>query len=179
MTKFENAVEVVLQHEGGFVDDPADPGGATNWGISFRFLKDTLHRDATVAMVRDMFRAEAIAIYLTYFWRPNGYQDIADQTVATKVFDMAVNMGPEQAHKILQRGLIALGANVADDGILGPKTMAATNQADPVQLIGKIVGLQADFYTDLVARKPALRKFLHNWLHRASWPLGHPEKALI
>jgi lysozyme family protein len=173
VARFEPAVEVTLRREGQFVDDPDDPGGATNWGISLRFLRDTLHRKTVTAEdVRKLTKTEAVAIYRLHWWERYGYGDFISQHVATKVFDTAVNIGPLEAHKLLQRSLNAISGGLVVDGIIGPRTRTAANLAEPERLLAKYCALQSDYYCGLAAAKPVLRKFLRGWLHRAAWPLG-------
>ena len=93
--KFVQAVEAVLNHEGGYVNDPDDPGGETKWGIS--------RRSYPSLDITNLTREDAIAIYYRDWWRRYKYDLIEDAAVAAKVLDLSVNMGPSQAHKILQR----------------------------------------------------------------------------
>ena len=168
---FDTAVDVVLRHEGGWVNDPADPGGATNYGISLRWLK-TITPDADESTIRNMHVEYARDLYRRYWWEPNNYSAIVDQNTATKIFDMAVNMGAAQAHRLTQRALLACGHHVAVDGFLGPQSMSAINQCATTQLLGKLVAVQSDFYRLIAAQHPSQEKFLPGWLHRAAWPLG-------
>ena len=112
---FESEIPTNLRHEGGFNNDPADAGGATNFGVSLRWLKaqglleDLEQQDRTqdeIAVVREMTQEQASALYKSYFWNPNNYDAIDSQLVATKIFDCAVNMGAPRAHRIVQ---VALG----------------------------------------------------------------------
>lgn len=176
MADFATAVEVVLRHEGGWVNDPADPGGATNYGISLRWLRSVIP-DADEATIRHMTREYAMDLYRRHWWEPNNYGAIVDQNTAAKVFDMAVNMGAKQAHKLVQRACNACGYSLIVDGSLGPKSFMAINTAPSIPLLGKIVSEQSDFYRDLATRKPEMAKFLPGWLHRAAWPLGSNREA--
>ena len=133
---FMQAVETVLAHEGGFADDPADPGGATNWGVSLRFLlaQGALDGpaeydfdgdgDVDAEDVRAMTRADAIEIYRRHFWDKYDYGRLPSG-IGAKVFDLAITMGGAQAHRLLQRACRACGEHVDADGILGPVTRAA------------------------------------------------------
>lgn len=164
MSHFAHAISVVLRHEGGYVDDHADPGGATNYGLSSRFLK-SLGLDVDV---RSLSQADAISIYKQHIWDKNNYDLISDREVATKIFDLAVNMGPRQAHTLLQRALRACGErDIIEDGILGPRTLTATNRASPQALLAALRSEAAGFYRLLAAQKPMLQKFLGGWLKRA------------
>src|SRR5690606_39725856 len=87
--RFLRAVEVVLEHEGGYVNDPRDPGGETNWGISKRAYPDL--------DIANLTRTDAIAIYYRDWWQRYEYDRLKDDAVVTKLLDMAVNMGPATA----------------------------------------------------------------------------------
>jgi lysozyme family protein len=158
---FRAAVERTLQFEGSYVDDPADPGGATKYGISKRFLDgigDNRHP-------RDLTIEDARQLYLKHFWEANGYDKIADPILAGKVFDLAVNMGPRQAHILLQRALRASSRPVAEDGKLGPLTLAAVNAAQPMCLLAALRSEAAGFYRTLAATK-GMDRFLRGWVGR-------------
>jgi lysozyme family protein len=172
MADFAKAISVVLAHEGGFVDDKDDPGGATNYGISARYWREEHGEKLTPDQMRALTREQAIAEYQHAWWDRYGFGGIRDQALATKILDMAVNMGAEQATLILQRSLNELGNHVTVDGTFGPRTLHATNISDSTRLVGKLVVHQSDFYRGLARSKPAMAKFLVGWLQRAAWPLG-------
>lgn len=172
MAEFAPAVSIVLAHEGGYANDPDDPGGATKYGISRRFMCAEFSGDYEDEDIEALSQAQATAIYKQCWWDRYGYGAITDQRVATKVFDMAVNLGPTQAHKLLQRGLRAIGYSLDDDGIFGVNTLAAVNASSPELLINKLVGQQSDFYRTLARQKSPAAKFLVGWLKRAAWPLS-------
>jgi len=158
MADFDKALAYVLRHEGGWSDHPLDPGGATNYGITLKTAQR--HGINSKAELKAMSQAKAAEIYRADYWRFDG---INDDRVATKVFDMAVNMGVATAVMILQK---AVGA-VADGGI-GPKTLAAVNAADPAAVLtGLCTGSKAH-YLDITERKPSQLTFLKGWLKRAA-----------
>jgi lysozyme family protein len=154
MADFEQAIRVVLAHEGAFSADPADPGGATNWGISSRAYPGL--------DVRALTRDDAKALYRRDYWTPHGYGTIADQALATKVFDLAVNMGPRQANRVLQRAANRLGAQLEDDGVIGPHTLAAVHACDAAVLLDLVKVQAAQYYLSL--NQP---RFERGWLRRA------------
>lgn len=179
---FQHALDVVLAHEGGFVNDPVDPGGATNWGISLRWLARAgeldlngdgladgdldLDGDVDVDDIRAMTRDDAAFFYRAHWWDRHDYGAL-HLTVATKVFDLAVNMGSPQAHKLLQRACRACGKEIADDGIIGPVTRATVAGIPPEMLIPPLREAAAGFYRQLIALRPQLAKYERGWLKRA------------
>jgi len=178
---FESALRTVLAHEGGYTNDANDPGGPTNFGVSLRFALTVgdadgdgrpdldLDRDGDVDAddIRRMTREEAARVYRSQWWDRYGYGRLT-LPIATKVFDLAVNAGSVQAHKILQRAVRAVGGPIlVDDGVLGPKTLAAVGDAPANYVLVAARSEAAGFYRGLVQVKPSLSKFLVGWLNRA------------
>jgi lysozyme family protein len=181
MSSFDLAIPIILKHEGGYVNHPKDPGGATNFGISLRFLEKVgdldndgwldgdLDHDGDVDIddIRAMTETQAKSFYFDHFWDNNQYHLISSQSLATKVFDMTVNMGSRQSHKLLQRTLRAFGRPLNDDGIIGKKSLFAINQTDPYCLLAAYKCQCEGFYRLLVAEKPQTRSdFIDGWLNR-------------
>jgi len=170
MSLFELAIPTVLRHEGGLVDNPNDPGGITNHGVSLRWLKsqglagDIDHDgDVDADDIKKMTTAEATQFYKDMWWTPGHYGLIVAQLPATKLFDTAVNMGTPRAVKFAQE---IVGINPTT-GNLGPRTLAGINAMPSVQFIQAYQNKQADFYRSLVASNPARQQFLNGWLNRA------------
>lgn len=168
MSAFELAISVVLDHEGGFADDPDDPGGATKFGISLRFYK-TIKPNATIDDIRNLTIEDAIAIYKKYWWDNYQYSLIIAQSIATKVFDLAVNEGASQAHKLLQRACWSVNGYlcISSDGILGENTLAVVNESYSPALLTALRSEAAGFYRGLIASNPRNAKYKNNWLKRA------------
>jgi len=173
------AVNFVLDHEGGYRFNPFDKGGATNFGISLRFLQKAklkciaLPSIVDVAFIKSLSREMAIAIYREAWWDQFRYGEINNVAIAAKIFDMSVNMGPSQAHKLCQRAINSLIANpIPDDGILGKKTLASLNYLIEIvaelPLIKAIKILCADFYMRLVKKDSTQQSELKGWLVRAN-----------
>jgi lysozyme family protein len=132
MTDFARALPLVLKHEGGYVDHPRDPGGATNLGVTIGTLSGWLGRPATKAEVRALTVDAVAPIYRKNYWDAVRGDDLPSG-VNYCVFDFGVNSGPRRAIMALQRAL-----NVADDGIIGPVTLAAARTAGPERLVSRI-----------------------------------------
>jgi len=150
MASFELAIPTVLENEGGYVNNPNDPGGETRFGIS--------KRSYPRLDIKNLTRDEAIEIYRTDFWKFDG---VNDQCLATKIFDSYVNMG-HTAIKLLQRLL-----GQAQDGAWGPNTQAAVNSRIPELLLQNYRDALVQHYQDIVDANPAEHVFLVGWLIRA------------
>lgn len=122
MSNFIKAVDVVLHHEGGYVNHPNDPGGETIYGISRRSHPDVWRNGRPTI-------EDAKRIYHRDYWLPIK-ADALPLPIALMVFDAAVNAGNRQAARFLQRAL-----RIHDDGIIGPTTLAAANRADTRTLV--------------------------------------------
>lgn len=176
---FEDAIKITLKHEGGFVNDPDDPGGATNFGISLRFVKGELEGtkigniefdldgDSKVEAddIKNMTRNMAVAVYFKAFWDKR-YEQLS-APLAEKYFDLSVNMGKRQATRLVQRACIAVGSPVDVDGGLGPQTMTALKAADQTCVLAALRSEAAGFYRVLIAQKPVNKKYEKGWLKRA------------
>lgn len=136
---FEQAFERLLGHEGGFVDHPEDPGGATRWGITQRIAR----KHGYTGNMRNFPVEEARRIARAEYWDKVRADDVPD-ALRFDLFDGAYNSGPPQAIKWLQR---AAGAD--DDGIIGPKTLTAVRAANPHLLAKRYNGHRLQFMTDL------------------------------
>jgi lysozyme family protein len=176
MAEFDLSIDFVLAHEGGYVDHPSDPGGATKYGISLRWLRSQKvdidgDGDIDECDIAKLTRAEARELYRERIWNRARLGEIDSQVIATKVFDMVVNFGPRSGTKRLQQALNAIKASekrLRVDGRIGPKTLAATNAADPTELLNAIRAAQADHYRYLAEKNPTFEVFLAGWLNRAA-----------
>lgn len=163
--RFSYAVNVVLEHEGTFSDDKADKGGATMYGISQRFLDD----NKLSYHVKEITEGLAISIYKKYFWDRYHYIDFNSLAVATKVFDCAVNMGPKEAHLILQKAINNVSnEKILVDGFLGYNTFRRANACKDNLLLDNIRFEARRFYLNLINENPGYMEFRNGWLNRAS-----------
>lgn len=163
MAEFAAALSYVLKHEGGWSNDPDDPGGATMQGITLATARQ--HGILTPEDLRNITFEQLSAIYRIEYWR---FSWITSQRVATKLLDMAVNLGPRTATKLLQGILNALGASLAEDGLWGPLTQEATNAVPEDRMLRLLVMACESRYREIVARRPQSAKFLDGWLKRAA-----------
>lgn len=167
MTPFDRALRFTLSWEGSYSFDPDDPGGATNHGVSLRFLENKpldladIDGDGVITWrdVLAMPKERAEEIYRKYFWNYLTLGSILDR-VALVTFDTAVNCGCGRAARWLQA---AVGAD--QDGAIGPKTIAAVNAA-PDDAIAGVIRARIEHYEVLVAKRAKLRKFMRGWLNR-------------
>ena len=121
---FDRCLAEVLRHEGGLVDDPKDPGGLTNFGVS--------QRSYPQENIRGMTKERAAAIYRKDYWARVRGDDLPDG-IDLATFDAAVNSGPKMAVKWLQRALL-----VKPDGEIGPTTVEAARRSDPATTIRRM-----------------------------------------
>ena len=170
--KAAGAIDWVMSHEGGWSDNPADPGGATNYGISLRWLKAAgwdvdQDGDIDAADIAALTPDGARRIYHAEFWERLNLERVTSGLVARKVLDLFVNMGDRQAVLIIQRAAKAVGAPLDEDGIWGPLTLGSLNSYPSSELLAAIRSEAAGFYRLLAAIRPALAVFLRGWLTRA------------
>jgi len=173
MSHFDTAIKKVLKHEGGYIDHKNDGGMATKYGISLRFIRQSntdldLDGDGDIDAddIKKLTVEKAEEIYREKFWNPYNYDIITDPDVATKIFDITVNAGPRQSHKLVQRACNTRHKDLDVDGLLGTQSLRAINQIGK-DLLPEICKVQADFYKSLVEKKPELKVFLKGWLRRA------------
>lgn len=166
-------LDFIIQAEGGFVNDPKDPGGATKYGISLRFLKTVdpaladLDQDGDVD-VDDIFAlndSQARTFYMKYFYQPLKIENYPAPLGAV-ILDTAVNMGKARAVKMLQRGVNVYGGQLVADGMAGPKTVAAAGRVDLVALVQSYLLIRVFKYAQLCRKYPNLRKFFFGWCNR-------------
>ncbi len=160
---FARAIVRVLGDEGGYVDNPADPGGETKFGITKRQYPDL--------EIATLTQADAVAIYYRDWWQRYRYSELPGP-IGAKLFDLAVNIGPDHAVKCLQRALRACGRRVAEDGALGRETNTAVGAANQLAMLAALRAEAAGYYRALAAlergRRPGGdRVFLEGWLNRA------------
>ena len=141
--KFEKCLKFTLQFEGGFVNNPKDPGGPTNLGVTQATLSNFIGRQATIAEVKALTAATVAPIYKLKFWDHVGGDNLPEG-IDLAVFDFGVHSGPSRGVMGLQRAL-----NLADDGKPGPVTFAAAGKADAKATVNAICDGRMDFLKKL------------------------------
>lgn len=136
---FDACLALILQEEGGFVDDPRDPGGATNQGITLNTFSAWSMRSATVAELQGIDPQAVRSIYAEQFWRPC-HADECPAGVDLMAFNAAVMSGPARAMRWLQQAV-----GVSADGAFGPITQAAVTAQAAARTITLFKALQATF----------------------------------
>ncbi len=154
-TTFEEIIEQVLEHEGGYVNDPKDLGGETNFGITKRFYPDV--------DIKNLTKEQAKEIYKRDYWDKNRIESLPRELWHI-FFDMCVNMGRGTAVKILQRAANSRGRNIKVDGGLGPATIGALKGVE----VERVRAYRVKYYSDLVTKKPEQDKFYFGWFRRAT-----------
>lgn len=154
---FENCIDKVLEHEGGYVNDPNDLGGETNFGISKKAYPDL--------DIKNLTRDEAKEIYRKDYW--DRYKiELMPEALRYIYFDMVLNMGYGNAAKVMQRA--ANGKNPEElriqvDGAVGPATRDALAKVE----LERVRCYRVKHYMDIIDRKPEQEKFLFGWFRRA------------
>lgn len=145
---FDIAVEIILKHEGGYVNHPNDPGGETNYGISKRAYPDL--------DIANLTKEDATAIYKRDYWDRISGDDLPF-AVGIVVVDYAVNSGVSRASKALQ---LAVGAT--SDGVIGPMTIEAVRAHSEQDIVKKVTHLRQQFVRGLLTYET----FKNGWERR-------------
>ena len=146
VNNFEACHAVTAKYEGGFVNHPSDPGGATNWGITRAVLADWRGRPVSVADVKAMPYAEALLIFRKRFWNTVGAENMP-KGVDLACYDWGVNSGPARGRK----------AYADTAGILSPPAR-----------VKQIMALRRGFYAAIIAKNGKLAAFRKGWANRAA-----------
>jgi lysozyme family protein len=157
MTKnFRDCLELVLKHEGGFVNHPKDPGGRTNLGVTQRVWEEWIGHPATEKDMRELTPAIVAPMYEMRYWRTS-YCEKLPRGLDLLVFSMSVNAGAGRSVKLLQDAI-----GVVADGVIGPNTMAKINEANVETLIDKFSEARTAYYRGL----KLFPVFGRGWLNR-------------
>ncbi len=170
----------IVGREGGYVNDPDDPGGATNYGVTIHTMRRLgldLDGDGQVTAkdVKRLDPAQAVEIFLEHYFKKPGISGLP-KSVQASVFDMYVNAG-SNAVKILQRMVSEMGFDCTADGVIGPRTRAAVQQAfeaAPDHIVNAYAIERRNYYFSIADKRPASRKYARTrrggkggWIKRA------------
>jgi lysozyme family protein len=159
ISNWQKSFELMLKSEGGYVNNPADPGGMTNLGVTKATWENWVGRESDEAEMRGLTPEKVEPLYKKKYWDAVRGDEIENGGVAYLLFDFAVNAGVGRSIKTLQTAV-----GVTPDGGFGPMTMAAVQAIDPVELIEKFSQAKEDFYRSL----GTFATFGKGWLNRVA-----------
>ena len=161
---FEKAFEMTIGHEGGYVNDPDDPGGQTKYGISKRAYPDEDIKNLTIGRAKELYKRD--------YFEKQSLHLVDDENIAIEVFDTSVNMGVGRGGKIFQEALNLANRNERDydnigvDGAVGSKTISAYRKCPNKRLLFNLLNfLQAEFYIKLMRKREINEKYI-GWFDR-------------
>lgn len=158
LSNWPNAFALMLKSEGGYVNNPADPGGMTNLGVTKATWENWVGRESDEAEMRGLTPEKVEPLYKKKYWDAVRSDELP-VGLDYLLFDFAVNAGAGRAIKTLQTAV-----GVTPDGGFGPMTMAAVQAVDPVELIERFSQAKEDFYRSLTT----FATFGKGWLNRVA-----------
>jgi lysozyme family protein len=173
MADFTQALQLVLTHEGGYVNDPDDPGGETYKGVA-RKIHSKWDGWTTIDILKlkqgfpanldkdDGLQSDVTDFYRVTFWDPMNGDKLTNQQVANSIFDFGVNAGLSTSVSLAQ---MVVGAKA--DGVLGPLSIAAINPFDPEMFIASFTIAKIARYINIVRKRPDSRKYFFGWVCRS------------
>ncbi len=176
MADFNKAYQLILTHEGGYGNDPDDPGGETYKGIARKkqadwvgwILIDAMKKQPDFPAILDSnqnLQFEIQRFYKVVFWDKVGGDQINDQDVACSIFDFAVNSGVSTSAGLAQT-VVGSGC----DGVVGPQTIQAINNFQPDHFIAAFAVEKCRKYIAICKKRPDSRKYFFGWIDRAVKP---------
>lgn len=176
MADFRQAQEFVLRWEGGYCNDAGDPGGPTKYGVSLRWLRTVglelgdIDGDGDIDIddIRALNVEQAAELFRRKFWAPARLDNYCQQ-YALIYYDSAVNTGPAQAARFIQRAVndVAGSSRLSVDGVLGALSRTAIEEwQDAPVFWAACINRREAFYKNLVSSRPVFAKFLRGWLNR-------------
>ncbi len=156
--RFIQAFTNLLKEEGGYANDPADPGGETKYGIS--------KRSYPYLDIKNLSIDQASKIYKEDFYDIVQCDELPYDSVAQEVLEQAVNMGIKTAVSFLQIVAKSMGSPITVDGKMGAQTIKALKAIPEDVLLAAIKSLAIAHYLELAHERPPMRKFLNGWIRR-------------
>jgi lysozyme family protein len=171
MADFKKFLTFLLNNEGGLVNDPADPGGLTNKGITLRTFKvygrSILGVEATPANLANLTNDQAGRIYKREYWDTVFGDEIQHELLAFMLADFHVNAG-YQATLVFLKVLNSFGSNHPPSGRLTRKIMDSLSYHDPDEIYMEYKRARIAYYHSLAQEHPAFRRYLHGWIRRVN-----------
>ena len=143
ISNYSTCLEIILEHEGGFVNHPKDPGGVTNHGVTKRVYDEWIGKNSTVEEMRNLTHEDVAPIYKKNYW-DRAKCDQLPSGVDLSVFDWGVNSGVSRSAKALQRIV-----GVKQDGGIGPMTLQAVSEVEAEEIIEQMHYMRDNFYRSL------------------------------
>jgi lysozyme family protein len=153
---FKECITRLLEHEGGFVNHPDDPGGITNHGVTKKVYEEWVEREVSEQEMRDLTHEDVAPIYKNNYWDRLRADDLPSG-VDWSCFDWGVNSGTSRAAKALQRIV-----GVEQDGGIGPMTLQAVAEVEPTEIVEQMHHMRDKFYRDL----STFDTFGRGWIRR-------------
>lgn len=166
MDRFTRAFSYVYGNEQGYVSDPDDSGGPTNYGVTIKTLEQWRGRPVTAEDVKRLEIVEAMSILKKLYWNALRCDEVSNDAVAMVLFDAGVLFGLSGAVRSLQKSLVALGADIKVDGVMGPKTLAALNSTTAGKLVDIFSAQLKNRIKSIVLARPEKQKFIKGWTYR-------------
>jgi lysozyme family protein len=161
MSNFDMAFKFLLVHEGGFVNNPIDPGGPTNMGITLRDLSHFYGRAASVDELKNLSQDTAKIIYKLKYWNPINLENVMSSKIAAILFDQGVLRGAGTMIKTVQQIL-----KLEEDGICGPVTIEEINKQQELWFGLSLIKASQLAFVYIVQEKPLQIEFLPGWISR-------------
>jgi lysozyme family protein len=173
MATFETALQKVLKNEGGYVNDPDDPGGETYKGVARKVFSkwdgweiiDSMKHEGTFPAnldKNDSLQEMISDFYRINFWNKVKGDDITNENVAFAIFDFGVNAGVKTSVSIAQKVVDAKA-----DGIFGSQTLKLINGHDPEMFLASFTLAKIARYISIVQKRPSSKKYFYGWVCRA------------
>ena len=173
MADFTQAFQLMISHEGGYGNDPDDPGGETYKGVARKIFSkwdgwtkvDILKRQTgfPANLDKDPELQQNISdFYRVTFWDKINGDQIANQEIANSIFDFGVNAGVGTSASLAQ---MVVGAK--SDGVIGPNSISAINNFDPEHFLASFTVAKIARYVNIVKKRPTSRKYFYGWVIRA------------
>jgi len=184
-SRFDTAINPIIDQEGGYVNHPNDRGGPTKWGITLNFYQESVDSDATKEDIKNLNKETAKELYKTSFWQPNSFVvgdlSLGDLPVpiGEVILSYSINMGQKTGHTLLQKGVNNLGYDISEDGWLGPNTIETAEKCDPTDLLREISIKAATRYNEIILSNRSQKVFLEGWMRRIIDNFENGMKLLI